>query len=161
MVKSDNVHVVESTEDHVKSLSVRLRKGDIDEVWASSGLTPEKALYRSWRNSEMCASAVFDGVPVLMFGCSRFSLISRDGCPWMLGSDEIFGRLVGVEVAKWSKYYVERMMERFTYLENYIDSRQKKSIRWLKWMGFHVEQPESYGFLGLPFHRFWKGVKHG
>ena len=28
------------------------------------------------------------------------------------------------------------------------------SIRWLAWLGFAIDPPQPYGFLGLPFHRF-------
>jgi len=73
----------------------------------------------------------------------------------MLGSEELNMPRVGNEVGKRSRYYVLEMKRHFQRLENYVDARQKRSIRWLKWCGFTVENPKPWGTLGLPFHQFW------
>lgn len=37
---------------------------------------------------------------------------------------------------------------------NYVDARNVKAVKWFKWLGFTVSEPEAYGQNGLPFHRF-------
>jgi hypothetical protein len=88
-----------------------------------------------------------------MFGVVRRSLLCQTGVPWMLGSDDL--DRIGNEVGRQSRYYVNEMKKRFNLLENYIDVRQKRSIRWLKWCGFKMDPAKPHGPHGMPFHRFF------
>lgn len=154
-----NLNVFEATEDHVKSLQGRLRASDIQEIAACSGRDPDVALLDSWRRSEYSRAFVLEGKTILIFGVGRQSLISDTGVPWLLGSKEMDSRQVGNEVGRWSRYYVDEMKSKFSRLENWIDTRQRRSIRWLKWCGFHVERSNPFGVLDLPFHLFWMEKK--
>jgi hypothetical protein len=42
----------------------------------------------------------------------------------------------------------------FPEMRNYVDARHARSIRWLKWLGFTIEEARPMGFAGLPFHPF-------
>ena len=42
----------------------------------------------------------------------------------------------------------------YTWLVNWVDDRNTCAIRWLKWMGFTIHEPEPYGVANLPFRRF-------
>ena len=46
----------------------------------------------------------------------------------------------------------------FTIIENYCDARNSITVRWLKWLGFTVEEAEPYGVYNMPFHHFYKEV---
>ena len=157
MAKSNGITIVQATEAHVENLKGRLRESDIQEIRASSGRNPDFSLEMSWRLSPLCWAAEKQDKQgtrtISIFGASRISLLSEKGIPWMLGSEELNG--AGLEVGRCSRQYVLEMKRHFRLLENYIDARQKRSIRWLQWCGFHVEPAEPYGVLGLPFHRFW------
>jgi len=50
--------------------------------------------------------------------------------------------------------WVRRQSEKFSLLYNYVDARNVKSIKWLRWLGFQLDEPAPYGVRGLPFHRF-------
>jgi hypothetical protein len=145
--------VVEAKLKHVASLQGRLRRSDLQEIEASSGRDPDAALLRSWKLSEMRHAFLLNGEVIAVFGCSRLSMLSDTGSPWLLGSEEL--NRVGIEVGKRSRQYIMEMRKRFGLLENYIDARQKISLRWLKWCAFEIDAAKPYGVLGLNFHRFW------
>lgn len=149
---NSDYQILEATHDHVEALKSRLRPLDLLEIEASSGRRPSLALELSWRVSEVCWTGLIKGEVVTMFGAGRKSLISRVGVPWMLGSQELSG--AGLEVGRRSKEYVKEMKSHFARLENFIDARQTRSIRWLRWCGFSIEPAAPYGVKGLPFHRF-------
>ena len=43
-------------------------------------------------------------------------------------------------------------------LENYVDARNKRAIRVLKWLGFNIERPVLHGPNQMLFHRFTMGI---
>ncbi|MDD2709803.1 MAG: hypothetical protein PHV34_17610 [Verrucomicrobiae bacterium] len=142
----------------VLSLKGALRKSDRMEVEACSGQNPSRALEQSWERSEMswAGRAKHNGEWSTwgILGVARLSMCSSTGVPWMLGSDEMNRNLL--RIGRSSKYYVDVMLQHYSQLENYIDARQTRSIKWLKWCGFRVEPAHPFGVKGLPFHRFWK-----
>lgn len=145
---------MESNLADAESLGSRLRWSDIQEILASSGRVPSIALKEAFLRSDMCWTAFKGELPIAMFGCLARSVMSTSASPWMLGSDEL--DRAGVGIGRFSRYYIDKMNDRFSFLENYIDARQAKSIRWLRWCGFRIENPEPIGLHGEMFHRFWK-----
>jgi hypothetical protein len=54
-----------------------------------------------------------------------------------------------------SKPYYSAVRSTYPYLVNYVDARNRKSIKWLKWLGFEFEdKPKPMGVAGLPFYKF-------
>jgi hypothetical protein len=147
----------ESTLEDAIYLSTRLRKSDIEEVYASHEMDAGIALKEAFVRSSMCWTGLNGDRPVAMFGCNAPSVMATSASPWMLGTDELDRAAIGIGRA--SLYYINKMLERYDYLENFIDARQKKSIRWLKWCGFTIEEPFPVGRHGEMFHRFWKEKK--
>jgi hypothetical protein len=37
---------------------------------------------------------------------------------------------------------------------NYVDARNVRAVKWFKWLGFEVSEPEPFGLNGELFHRF-------
>lgn len=37
---------------------------------------------------------------------------------------------------------------------NYVDARNVKAVKWFRWLGFEVSEPEPFGPHGVLFHRF-------
>lgn len=140
---------------HVAAIADRLRPSDIAEIAAASGDAPDAALMRGFETSHLVWTALDANGPFAMWGARGLSVLSETGVPWLLGTKELDRR--HVEIARQSNYYVAKMAAFFPRLLNFIDARQTKSIRWLKWCGFHVEPAQPYGVSGLPFHKFWMG----
>ncbi len=55
---------------------------------------------------------------------------------------------------RYSRPMIEVMLAEFSHLENYVDARYKKCIRWLKWLGFVIHDAVPFGVQGLRFHKF-------
>jgi hypothetical protein len=146
-------YIKESILWHADYIGRRLRDSDVMEIKAMSGRDPALALKESFVRSELCWTAFQDLEPIAMFGVGAASIMSVRGSPWMLGTDKLALAVIGI--GRFSKYYVGRMKARYPILENYVDARQRTSIRWLKWCGFKMDQPEPIGINGEMFHRFY------
>ena len=150
----NRVNVVPTLQSHVDQMQGHLRKADRDECWALAHVSAKEGLKCSFNDSALCWTGLYKGKPCICFGVAPMVRLSKKGQPWLLGTEEI--RYFKYEMAKRSKMYVAKMFERFDVLENWVDSRNKISIEWLKWCGFNIEPAIYYGVEGKKFHRFWK-----
>jgi hypothetical protein len=134
-------------------LSANMRQSDIDEVQASSTLSPREALRASLALSTHAYCVESDTVgPVAMFGAAPHPLPGV-GVVWMLGTDGI--RQEGYSIAKATRRYFDELNAAYWMLWNFIDARNAVSMRWLRWGGFKLlaEHP-NHGPEGRPFHTF-------
>lgn len=134
--------IVEANISHLLPIAADMRAADRKEVWFSHRNTPYEALSRSLAASEEAWTAVINGRPALMWGVARRGCVfSIKGIPWLLATDDI--KKCQVEFLKQSRMWVERMMENFAVLENYVYEENLLSIRWLKWCGFEISGRET------------------
>lgn len=134
-------------------VSANLRSADLLEISASSGQEPLEAILNGNRRSDRSAVALVDGLPVCVMGVGRLSSLSEVGVPWMLGTADL--DRYAVTLMKMAPGALDEMKAGYGRLENYVDARNTRSIRWLKRLGFAFEDPAPFGVAGLPFHRFW------
>lgn len=142
-------------------LAPRIREDDRAEVLASHGMTDmEKVLINARHLSHESWAWVVDGVPVAAFGVAPASYVHKHGQPWILSTDGIGGENASIFLRN-SRIIVNYWRFQWDYLENYVDARNQRAIRWLKFLGFQLHEPAPYGVAGLPFHRFEaKGGEH-
>lgn len=146
--------VVPATPEHAEELALTMREADVAELWASSLCEPREALINGIKCSDQAMTGLLDGEVACMFGVTPTSMLGGNGIVWMLGSDLIeqhpkhFLRRCRAEVAVMARNY--------DVLHNWVDDRNVKSIRWLRWLGFTVESPQARGAAGLPFRYFYK-----
>ena len=146
------VRVRESTKEDAEQLAGLMRKSDIDEIWASNHLTPIEALKQGIDNSTFCLT-VENGRPIAMFGIACDQIISRKAVVWLLASDDLVK--IQKRFLRYSKTFIYIMLDRYPYLENYVDVRNEKSIKWLKLCGATIEKPEPYGADQKMFSHFY------
>ena len=142
-----------ATLDDVEMIAPLLRQADKDEIEAASGLTPRTALELSLRLCDEPVIGFMDGQPASIWGVNTGCFVQNRGVPWMLGTP-----LLDRYPKTWlpiAAAILKDMRDRYTLLENYVDARNKKSIRWLKRLGFQFEKAQPYGVHGLHFHKFW------
>lgn len=140
-------------------IGANMRQSDIDEVRASSDLSPHQAIVMSLNLSTIAFCVVSDTHgPCAMFGAAPGGLPGL-GIVWMLGTEGI--RREGYSIAKQTRSYFETLNEAYPILWNYIDGRNSLSMRWLRWGGFELlaEHPE-YGPEGRPFFTFARTKSH-
>ena len=153
------VEIVPATLAHVLALAPRLREADKREIKAASGDDPGAALLRSFLSSTKAWTAVFDGVPEAIFGVSPWSTHADIGAPWMLASDVLEHKRKAI--VRITPGIIDAMQREFPFLINYVDARHTRSISWLLWAGFSVDDIDTeYGVERRPFFRFTKVRSH-
>ena len=145
-----------ATHEDAIEMAPHMRRCDVDEIMASHGVRPLDALEHVVEYSDIARVGRADGEIVCMFGVRAFTMLSDKAAIWMLGTDLMdkhsirFLRENAAELADISKEFV--------LIENWCDARNTKTLRWLEWLGFKIEDAEPYGLLNLPFHHFYKEI---
>lgn len=137
---------------HLWQVAADMRSEDKDECLASAGLCPIQSLMWSVDASTYLRSFTVDGSAIAMLGVGAANLFAPKGRPWLLGTPGI--RDHQTWFLKETRSQVSEMLKRHPFLENWVDARNLTSVRWLKWLGFSISEPEPYGVAQLPFHKF-------
>lgn len=135
--------------DHIK-----VRQCDVREIWRTSLSKPSSALRRSILASRDAWTATVDGEIIAIFGVADYSVMSKIGSPWLIGSDKLLDHKK--EFVKETKIYMKKVEVGYDRLVNYIDDENEVTKVWLKWLGFVLNNPEPYGPTGKPFRKFTK-----
>ncbi len=141
--------------DASKALKIadNMRQADRDEIWAAAHTTPEQAVLLSLFATPAAKIGTVNGEPVIIFGVGvSGTALTPVGIPWMLATDELDHH--SKAFLRRCKKAMEEMKEGHALLVNWVDARNTKAIKWLKWLGFEVHDPKPHGIDGLPFHRF-------
>ena len=151
----DRVQIIPATYAHVVDLANRMRTADMDEVYASSGMTPLEASDLSLRaSSEAWAVLFYDELACIWGVCpgSDSSAISRRGWVWMLTTDTVDQNKRLFMKCCWD--ILPSLLDRWDVLANAIDDRHHVALRWGARLGFQFRDPEPWGIDGLPFRFF-------
>ncbi len=144
--------VLPFTVDDVPTILPDVRQADIDELHEALGLDMELALRECATGSLKAQKIVVEGKVVAVFGDAVHSVLGSIGVPWLISTNHVehhpraFLKVCKPEVAD--------MLTRHRHLINYVDARNTKAIRWLKWLGFEFGEPALYGAKGFPFYPF-------
>jgi hypothetical protein len=128
-----------------------MREADVAEVRAAGNLSPQEALEASVRWSSQSYAARFDGELACIFGVGYASFLSGVGIPWLLGTSLLLRYPHAFHRA--SQAFVAAWLEEFTSLEQMVDVRNVRSLRWLRHLGFTVDAPRLWGYERRPFCR--------
>lgn len=147
--------VVPYEEDHRAAILANLRDVDARELYMLTRLRPPAAF-------DMTASGAvrmwtgFEGDELIcVFGINRRTPLSSVGVPWLIGTDAL-----EKHYRTFGKHSIEytRLFERaFPQMENFVLAENLVTVRWLKWLGFAMDEPTPMGFANAPFIRFTKG----
>lgn len=145
--------VAPATPEHCAYVAEHMRAADVAECWAGWRHTPAEAVTRSAAVSrDACYAGLADGVPLCVFGVGSATALSDLGSPWLLGTEDLPRH--SRAFLRRNKAFVGHIRGEYSRLENYVDARNTLAIRWLKWLGFAVEEAAPFGAYQLPFHRF-------
>lgn len=117
-----------------------LRDVDVHEIHEMTGLTPDFPVVYSIVMSEIGFAAFIDDRLVAVFGV-------HNGLIWLVGTDDI--ARYPVTFFRKSKEIFQDMKQGYSILHNWVHVDNTLSLRWLKWLGFHVEPRENN------FHHVW------
>jgi len=131
-----------ATSDVVEFIGDNLREADRREVWLSDRLGPLEAVRQSWQASldHECHAVIDDGVPVALCG------VSKGGVIWLLCTDGLLATAANRrQFIREGKAWVNRCLQRYGPLSNWVFAKNMGSIRWLKSLGFTVYPPAPFG----------------
>lgn len=135
------------------TFAAEMRKSDREEMKAMQhGLSPEDTLTVSVAaSSHAFVVTDRDGKACAIFGAAPHPLPGV-GVVWMLGTDGIHRE--AHSIARRTRRYFDELNAAYSVLWNWIDARNRPSMRWLRWGGFKVVGETPMGSAGLPFHIF-------
>lgn len=142
-----------ATKEDAEYLSTRLKSMDIREIDAISGRSALAALRSGIMGSEDCRVWTVYGKPICIYGIRKMSHLSDTGIAWLLGTEEVdenvmaFGKRCGKEL--------KELMGNLRMIENYCHTENRKTIVWLRWLGFKFDKPAPYGRKQEMFRRFY------
>lgn len=146
------IHIVPATRQHATDMAPRMRSEDAHEVEAM-GLSPCTALLYSLAGSVEAYSAfgARQDYPIAMWGAVPRSLLSDCATLWMLGTDEANAhpRIL----LRASRAFVDEVQARYPVVEAWVIVGYTKTIRWLLWLGFVLEE-RTLMRNGHEFHIF-------
>lgn len=149
--------VVPATLEHIDEILPNLRRADVVEGEIATGLSAKEALVLSVQSSFEAIAAYADDRLVMLAGVVPASLISSNAAPWMVGTDELTKH--AFKLCRENRRYVKKWLTWFPYLENWVDAENKVALKWLKWLGFELEDPIPWGGSGHFFIRFHQRAK--
>ncbi len=140
------------TPEDVEFVIANIRDEDVAEITALDGGNVRDALAETPDMDKNAFVWEREGKVHAIFGVNPVPDMDRVGVIWMLATktfDEHF-----MVFAAACKTVFDAVVKDYEYLFNYVHSENKKSIRWLKWLGFDVKPAEPIGVDGAQFHRF-------
>ena len=144
--------VVPTNLDHVYELSHTMRSADVRECWAMNHFAPLDALKHSLYYTRMPKTGLYNGRVMCIWGVGKISYLSKEGIPWMLTSSLVDSHYR--EFLRSGLRCLKDIKKEAVTLVNMVDVRNRKSIRWLKWLGFTIHDPVPFGPDGMLFHPF-------
>lgn len=136
--------VREATMDDAEYIASNLRKEDIAEIKKMREADPREAVINSFNWSDVRGTLVLNGKPALIYGVVG----SGTGVPkvWALGTDAC--RKAGKVMVKLGREVSDALANEYMIMENWCDADYVASLRWLRLIGFTVEEPEN-GFCHI------------
>lgn len=146
-----------ATLEHVAMILPKLREADRIELSRTAPFSVERQLELSVRCSWDAIAGFADDEIVVLAGVASHNRLLGIGCPWMVATDELpkHARVFLRE----DKKLIEKWLEIFPRLENWVDNDNVISQKWLKRLKFELDNPVAYGHQGCLFRRFFQERK--
>lgn len=141
-----------TTKDLGELIRSGIRKSDEMEGYLLTGKDPYDELHDSFYHSTVIKTAFINGKARALFGVVPLSLLSGVGCVWFVAHEEV--EQYKKDFFYTSKKEVYGLFKNFDYIYNYADAENKKSLKWLKLIGFQVDEPEPVGVFQHLFCKF-------
>ena len=128
-----------------------MREMDRLETYYQTDMTPEDALSVTFLGSQINMTIASDeDEPIGLCG------VFKDGCIWCIATDELFNnKKYRIQLIRQGREWVDKLLESYKILYNYVYAENTSAIKWLKALGFtFVNLHESYGQQKKPFYEF-------
>ena len=135
--------------EDVKYFNKYARQADKNEVFLFSGKTIGETLKDIPDVTQNSYVWEVEGKPVSIFGVSSWG---DDNIIWLLATDD-FEEYKNIFRTDCKKVF-EELIKDYNYLYNYVYAKHKKAIRWLKWLGANILEPQPVGLGRTLFCKF-------
>ena len=137
------VRIREVLESDLDFIAQNIRQADKNELEALFGIPHDEALKVSAQGNDELWVAVVDNLPVCIFGISDRTEEGdefRTGMVWAIGTNNLFHLTKELNVI--SKKVIEKWLDEYDILFNYVWEGNKKHHKWLRRMGFIIMENE-------------------
>jgi hypothetical protein len=139
-------------ESDIAIVASRLRKADLNEIQAGSGLSPESAIREGFNHSEDSFTVeVDDEGPQAMFGFAPL-LFGGASC-WFLGSDLVFKKSPKT-CHRLAMPVLAAAAKKYGHLYNTVWAGNTTHVRWLDRLGVKWGQTFKHPRSGKTFKEF-------
>ena len=145
-----HVEILKATPELCCMVADNMRESDTREMLAAGLKNARASMAISVRLSHEAFVGMADGEPACVFGIGYGSLISQMARPWMIGTPEIESHQFAF--LRRNKAFIKAWAQEYGRLENMVDARHTASLRWVRWLGFHIHPAVPFGPYALPFH---------
>jgi len=134
-------------------LAANMRTVDAHEIWHLNGSYPSAAIVDAVMVSDdKCAAAYWNGNLLCIYGCAEISTLGRVGSPWLLGTHEMDRH--GLDLIATSRIAQSQMFETYDVLTNSVWAENRRSIAYLKRLGFTFSEPKVLGSSDVVYYDF-------
>ena len=152
------VKFVKSNSAIIEQIAADMRPSDVRELWAAHRHTPTESLTQAMLSSDYHSIVIVEGEPVAALGLRVSSYLSGEGVPWFLSTNAALKHKREFLIN--GRSVVLSMLDITPHLVNYVHAENKLSIRWLKWLGFTVDDPVESPLSKELFHKFHRTKVH-
>jgi hypothetical protein len=139
---------------HIMPIVAGMRELDYQEIEAASNIEPHEALHKALRTEgALTWTLAADGVAVAMGGIGPSESLPNWAVVWLVGTDWIDRH--PMSFTKLMKEKLEGLLEIYTGLYNWVDTRNVPARDWLDSIGFYVMDASPFGANHMDFHYFW------
>lgn len=138
---------------HFAALAASMRHDDRREALAMLGMGGGPALFLSmYCSREMYVVTDEADTPLCAFGVCQANNINLI---WFIASKEIEKHKR--DLLQQTRGELDKLVDKYGRLENLVDVRSKKSLRFIRWLGFSVaDEALAAGVNGELFYHFYK-----
>jgi hypothetical protein len=155
VLRVDRVLLLPARPEDIIDASATIRQADRDECRAAFGREVETMLLQTLCRSAEAWTAIVDHEIVCLFGLAPISMATGLAAPWLVTTEAIERNVR--PFLSCSRERIARWRGLWPHLANWVDERNYKAIRWLRWLGATLEPAAPYGVERRPFHRFYWG----
>lgn len=135
--------IVPAQAAHVAAIAAAVRAQDAAELAAGWNATPEQCMHYGLRF--VAFTGLVDDAPVCMFGVTPFSVLAREGVPWMVGTVALEQLSVEKALLRHARGEFAHLRAGYARLFNVVDDANAAGKRWLAWLGFQMGEPFPFG----------------
>lgn len=139
------ISIAPATAEHVAFIAAHLRASDRAEAAALSSESAETLARRSVSCALEAWCGLVDGEPVALFGLTLPHFLATTAQPFFVATEALPRHAMAM--LRRNRAVVQGWLQRFPVLEQWVGARNDMTLRWLRWLGFHIEPAAPFGTL--------------